>query len=390
MKNDRSSAYRFIILMGIVSLFGDITYEGARSITGPYLFILGASATAVGFVSGIGELLGYALRLASGYFADRTKAYWIFATIGYGLILSIPMLCIANTWQAAAVFIVIERIGKAVRSPSRDVILSGAAAQVGSGWGFAIHEAMDQIGAILGPLVFTAAFILRGGYKAGFIFLFLPAVLCIVILLLARKFSAQTANGPSQAAPDSQKVKLTGSFKYFSIFTFLSAGGYVSFQLLSFHFKITAAVSDAYIPIFYSLAMGVDALSALATGKLYDRIGFKVLALIPLFTAPIAFLAFKGSLACLVSGVVLWGIVMGMHETIMRAAVCDVAPSAKKGTAYGIFNTVYGVSALAGNTLFGFLYGISPAYVVLLSAVMQGLAAGSLVPLLKLKPSTNC
>ena len=377
--------------MGIVSLFGDITYEGARSITGPYLFLLGASAAAVGFVSGIGELLGYALRLISGYFADKTKAYWIFAALGYGLILAMPMLFIADTWQAAAVFIILERIGKAVRSPSRDVILSEAATRVGSGWGFAIHEALDQTGAILGPLVFTAAFIFRGNYRTGFKYLFVPALLCLITLWIARHVSPYTANGkPALPSQNTDSGKLPEAFKYFAIFTFFSAGGYVSFQLLSFHFKIHALVSDIYIPLFYSLAMGVDALSALVTGKLYDKIGLKVLLAVPLFSAPIAFLGFSHGLTSIAGGVILWGIVMGMHETIMRAAVCDIAPNQRKGTAYGIFNTVYGVSMLAGNTLAGFLYGISPAYVMSFSVIMQALSIGAVIPVLKLKTSKNC
>ena len=290
----------------------------------------------------------------------------------------------------SAVFIILERIGKAVRSPSRDVILSDATSRVGSGWGFGIHEALDQIGAILGPLVFTAALILRGGYKTGFQFLFLPAILCLAMILAAKKLSPYAEVHRASAGQNAVSDKIPGTFKYFAIFTFLSAGGYVSFQLLSFHFKSHALVSDAYIPLFYSIAMGVDAVSALATGKLYDKIGLKVLLAVPIFSAPIAFLGFRHSLASIISAVVLWGIVMGMHETIMRAAVCDIAPSSRKGTAYGIFNTVYGLSVLAGNTLFGFIYDISPVYLISVSALMQLLSVAAVLPVLRFKTSTNC
>ena len=232
---------------------------------------------------------------------------------------------------------------------------------------------------------------MRGGYKSGFKFMFFPAFLCIATLFIARFFSPKFEGG-NKAEPKKTGggADLPATFRYFAVFTFFSAGGYVSFQLLSFHFKTHALLPDAYIPLLYSLAMGVDALSALATGKLYDRLGFKVLLAVPLFTAPIALLGFGNGLAAVISGVVLWGIVMGMHETIMRAAVCDLIPLGRRGTAYGIFNTVYGLSVLAGNTLFGFLYAVSTVYIVSISAVMQLLAIGVIIPVLRMKPSKNC
>jgi predicted MFS family arabinose efflux permease len=177
----------FIILLGIVSLFGDVTYEGARSVAGPYMATLGASASTVGLVAGIGEFAGYALRLASGYLVDRTKTYWLLTFVGYGLLLSIPLLAFAGHWQLAAVLIILERIGKAIRSPARDTMLSYAAKGVGRGWGFAVHEALDQIGAIVGPIVFSLVFLFHGGYREGFTLLWIPALLTLVVLTIARK-----------------------------------------------------------------------------------------------------------------------------------------------------------------------------------------------------------
>lgn len=158
MNSQKITAYRFIVLMGIVSMFGDITYEGARSITGPYLAVLGASAGIIGLVSGIGEFVGYALRLVSGRFADRAKAYWPLTFIGYGLILSVPLLGLVGYWHLAVLLIILERMGKAIRTPARDAILSHATKQVGRGWGFALHEALDQVGAIVGPWSFMQYF----------------------------------------------------------------------------------------------------------------------------------------------------------------------------------------------------------------------------------------
>ena len=176
----------FIILLGIVSLFGDVTYEGARSVAGPYLATLGASASVVGLVAGIGEFVGYALRLASGHLADRTKAYWLLTFVGYGLLVSVPLLAFAGYWQLAALLIILERMGKAIRSPARDTMLSYATKEVGRGWGFAVHEALDQIGAIIGPVVFSLVFLFHGGYREGFTLLWIPALLTLVVLAIAR------------------------------------------------------------------------------------------------------------------------------------------------------------------------------------------------------------
>jgi MFS family permease len=186
-RNPRRLAYQFIMMMGVVSLFGDITYEGARSVTGPFLYTLGASAATVGLVAGLGEFLGYALRLVSGHWADRTGRYWLFAFIGYGLIFAIPLLALAGVWQVAALFIIAERMGKAIRAPSRDAILSYATSHVGRGWGFGIHEAFDQIGAVIGPIVLSTVLIAHGGYHKGFALLAIPALATLAMLALARR-----------------------------------------------------------------------------------------------------------------------------------------------------------------------------------------------------------
>ncbi|MGH6852422.1 MAG: MFS transporter, partial [Methylocella sp.] len=144
----RHSAIRFIVLLGVVSLFADMTYEGARSVTGPYLGVLGASAAIVGVVAGFGEFLGYALRLVSGYLSDRTGGYWLITIIGYGVnLLAVPLLALTGRWELAVLLIVGERAGKAIRTPARDAMLSHAGSQTGLGWSFGLHGALDQTGA---------------------------------------------------------------------------------------------------------------------------------------------------------------------------------------------------------------------------------------------------
>jgi len=374
-------AFQFIILLGIVSLFGDVTYEGARSITGPYLATLGASASIVGLVAGIGEFVGYALRLASGYLADRTKAYWVFTFLGYGLLIFVPLLAFAGYWQLAAIFIILERMGKAIRSPARDTILSYATKEVGRGWGFGIHEALDQVGAIIGPLIFSLVFLLNGGYREGFTILWIPALLTLAILALAkRKVPApEKLELPSQTDKQNHKGKLPRVFWLYTLFTFFSVAGFANFQLISYHLKVQSVIPLVQIPIFYAIAMGVDALVALIIGKTYDKIGLTSLLAAPLLALPIPFLAFSYSYSLVLIGIVLWGMVMGIQETIMRAAIADLTHIERRGFAYGIFNTAYGASWFLGSFIMGMLYDFSLSYLILFAIVMELISVPVLV-----------
>ncbi len=351
--NTKKLALQFIILMGFISLFADITYEGARGITGPFLSILGASAGMVGLMSGIGEFAGYMLRLPFGYYADKSKAYWTLTILGYGCILAIPFLAIAGNWQLAIVFIIIERVGKAIRSPARDAILSYSTKQIGRGLGFGIHEAMDQIGALTGPLLMGWILFRTGSYRQGFAILAIPAVLVLIILFVAR---SRVKLPQELETKKIAKAKLSKTFWVYTIFIFLTVLGFANFQLVSYHIKARGIFTDAQIPMLYALAMGVDAIAALIIGKMYDKLGMKVLLTIPVLTIFIPVLTFSLSHKLIIAGVVIWGIVMAIHETIMRAAIADLAPIQNRGFAYGVFNTAYGAAFFVGSTVMGFLY----------------------------------
>lgn len=356
MKTKRQAAISFILMMGLVSAFGDIVYESARSISGPYLAFLGASAVVVGAVSGLGEFLGYGLRLISGYFADRTQAYWVATFIGYGLILCLPFLAFATSWQVAAGLLILERIGKAIRSPARDTLLSHATHQTGRGWGFALHEFLDQIGAVLGPLVLSLAFLASKNFQSGFHWLWLPAVFVIVFLLLARWKVPDPQTLEAKTGDTSHKTSLPLEFWHYAAFTFLGVAGFVSFPLLSLYWVKEGIVQATWIPTLYAVAMGVDALTALAVGKLYDRFGLNTLFAVPLLTLLVPLSGFSDSAILIGVSILLWGCVMAIHETTMRAAVADIAQIQKRATAYGLFNTIYGAGWFVGGTLLGWLY----------------------------------
>lgn len=368
------TALRFVVLLGVVSLFADMTYEGARSITGPFLASLGASAAAVGIVSGAGEFIGYGLRVVSGYLSDRTGRYWAITLWGYALnLIAVPLLALAGSWEIAAFLIVAERLGKAVRTPARDTMLSHATTEMGRGWGFGLHEAMDQIGAVLGPLIVAAVLYFNGSYNGGFAILLVPAILALSVLVIARRLYPQPRDlEPGSAQPVvPEGRRFPRAFWLYLGFVAVGVAGYANFQLISYHFQASSVVSEAQIPILFAIAMGVDALVALLMGRLYDRVGLPALAAVPLLGVPIAPLVFSNGFGLVLAGVVLWGAVMGIQETIMRATIADMVPANVRGTAYGVFNAAYGFSWFVGSAVMGFLYDGGIGYLIAFSVILE-------------------
>ena len=367
----RQTALKFIILLGVVSLFADATYEGARSIAGPYLAVLGASAAMVGIVSGFGELVGYGLRSLFGYISDRTGKYWTMTVWGYALnLLAVPLLALAGRWEIAAFLMIAERMGKAVRTPARDTMLSHATVQTGRGWGFGLHEAMDQIGAMLGPAVVALVLYLRGGYRNAFGLLLIPALLALGVLAAARFLYPR----PRDFEVDLGKQRIQGLPRTFWIYlaaVALLAASFADFPLIAFHFQRVAVVSGEWIPVFYAIAMGVDALAALVFGRLFDRKGISIMAMAALISSLFAPLVFWGGFYFALLGMVLWGVGMGAQESIMRAAVAEMVPPHRRGTAYGLFNTGFGVFWFLGSALMGILYSLSLPSMIAFSVAAQ-------------------
>ena len=364
----------FVILLGLVSLFSDMTYEGARSITGPYLFYLGAGAAVVGFASGFGEFIGYGLRLFSGWLADKTKKYWGLMFIGYALnLLSVPALALVNSWGLAVLLIILERTGKALRTPARDTLLSYATFKMGRGLGFGIHEAMDQIGAFGGPLIVALVFYLKMGYKPAFLVLLIPALIALSLLTFARI----TYPAPQKFEKGFLELETKGfskSFWWYLLGMCLVGAGFVDFPLIGYHLEKTSILSKDWIPILYALAMGVDALSAIFLGLLFDRVGLKAVILAIILSLGAIPLTFLGGIILIFLGMILWGIGLGAQESIMRAVIAQLVPIEKRGVGYGIFNTFFGLFWFVGSFLLGFLYDFSILALVALSVTFQALS----------------
>ncbi len=374
----KKTALKFVLLLSVVSLFTDMTYEGARSITGPYLAVLGANAAIVGFVAGFGEFVGYALRIASGYLADRTGKYWIITIIGYACnLLAVPLLALAGHWWIAAVLIVIERTGKAIRVPPRDAMLSHAGQKMGMGWVFGLHEAIDQIGAMLGPLIVAFVLYLKGGYKESFAILLIPALIALSILIFARWLYPQPQ--ALEVPQDNLAAKgMNSSFWLYLVGASLIAAGYADFPLIAYHFQKTALLSPIWIPISYAIAMGLNSLSAPLFGHFYDKKGFVILIIVTIASCLFAPLVFLGNATTAFLGIALWSIGVSAHESLMRAIVANMVPIKKRGSAYGVFNTGYGLCWFLGSFLMGMLYDVSILSLVIFSIFIQLLA----VPLL--------
>ena len=385
----KGDAVKFIILMGIVSLLADMTYEGSRSITGPYLAILGASAVTVGFVAGFGELTGYVIRFFSGHLTDRTQSYWTITIIGYLInLIAVPLLALAGSWEVAAALIIAERIGKGIRVPSRDVMLSHASSQIGHGWGFGLHEALDQIGAIMGPLIVAAVLFLHGSYQLGFAFLLLPAVLAIMVLFISRSLYPHPHNLEVSKPPLDTKG-FNKVYWLYVISAALIAAGFADFALIAYHFQKTALVSPGLIPIFYAVAMGVDGVSALLFGRLFDKYGLSIMIVVALLSALFAPMVFLGGFYIAFIGMAIWGISMGAQESIMRSSVAVMSKVERRGSAYGIFNTIFGVSWFAGSVIMGLLYSFSINYLVVFSVVIQLISIPFFIIILKTRNKVN-
>ncbi|HJU26160.1 MAG TPA: MFS transporter, partial [Rhodanobacteraceae bacterium] len=367
------SALQFVVLIGIVSLFADMTYEGSRSITGPFLGTLGASGAIVSIVAGAGELVGYVLRFGTGLLADRTGRYWAITITGYAInLFAVPALALAGNWPVAAGLIILERSGKALRTPARDAMLSHAAKDMGgAGWAFGLHEALDSVGAMLGPLIASLVLFLHGGYRHAFAWLLLPALAAMATLLIARMRYPQPREMDAHAAIPPQDPRAIRELRIFLVATALIAAGYADFALIAFHFSADRVLPDEAIPLLYSLASLAGGAAALVLGKLFDKHGLALLlwtTAIPALYAPLVFL---GGQWAAVAGMALWGAGFGAHDSLLRAAVAQRIPRERRATVMGVFNGIYGLAWFGGSAVLGVLYDTRPIYAVVAALALQ-------------------
>lgn len=374
----------FVVLFGMVSLFSDMTHESANSIRGAFLSLAGASAAVIGFVSGLGELVGYGLRYVFGRLTDRTRRYWPMVLFGYALdVVAVPALALVgrNGWVLACALLIIQRLGKAIKKPAKDTVMSFAASQEGVGKSFAIQELLDQIGAVLGPLLLYLIMLFQhsddtfSDYRMCFAFLAIPGTITLLLLWLMYKRFPHPENfepEPKEYVP----FRVSKRFVVYILGISLFAFGFADYSLIVMHFSRQHLFTAAVLPLLYALAMLTDAASAFVFGWLFDRHARLSLVVSTLVAAPFAVFAFLGSdVASVVTGVVLWGIGMGAQESILKAAVATMVPKRSRATGYGIFECCFGAAWFLGSWLLGVLYDQSLMAMVIVSVAAQLLAA---------------
>lgn len=388
---NRLSPMRFVVSFGMVSMAADFVYEGARSIVGPYLATFGASAAVVGVVTGAGEAVALAFRLFTGPLSDRTRRYWPLSIAGYVItVVAVPLLGAVTAFWQAVVAVIAERFGKAVRTPARDTMLGFASAGIGPGRTFAVHEALDQSGALVGPLL-VAGMVALSGYRLGFAVLAVPGAVAVVLLAWIRRavpapaaFAPRPGGGAGGDAPAEAHEpwwRFSRLFWAYSGFTALTMVGFATFGVLAYHLEVDAVVPAWEIPVIYAAAMGVDALAALGSGWLYDRVGLRGLVVLPVLAAAVPFLSFSDRPVLVWTGAMMWGAAMGIHESTMRAAVTDLVPAHRRGTGYGTFTAVYGLAWLAGSASIGALYDTSRAALHVFVVATQAAALAAFLPI---------
>jgi predicted MFS family arabinose efflux permease len=368
-------AFRFVLIFGAVNFFADMTYEGARSIAGPFLGSLGASATIVGFVAGLGEMAGYGLRSITGYFPDKTRQYWALTFIGYAVnMLAVPALALAGNWPVAAALMVAERTGRAIRKPAVDSMLSHAGQVIGHGWVFGLNGALDQAGATLGPLIMALVLYRHGDYHHAFAVLLLSALLCLAVLFCAWFFYPRPQEWEGSSTLDPVSKGFSRTYWLYLIAGALIAAGFADFSLIAFHFQKSATVPQGLVPVFYSVAMATGAVASLVFGKLLDKLGLPIILVafgVSAFFAPFVFLYGTG---LELVGMILWGMGLGAQDSCLKPVLSKIVHSKKRSTAFGLFDTGFGVAWFLGSAIMGLLYDRSIPALIVFSVVLQLLA----------------
>lgn len=398
------SAWRTVVGFGLVSLSADMVYEGARSITGPFLASLGASALVVGLVTGAGEAVALVLRLASGPMADRGGRYWTLTIVGYAMTaICVPLLAVAPFLGAAGLgvactLILLERAGKAVRSPAKSALLAHAAVAVGRGRGFGVHKALDQVGAFLGPLLVAGLIAATSAIWPALAALAIPGAVAIGLLVWMRARVAgvrvdetgqvDQTGGRAASNAGAERARLPARFYLFALSMAACAVGLMTFGIISFHLVDADLVTTPAVPLVYAGAMAGAALAALVTGFAYDRWNARVLLVLPLMVAAIPILTLSDRLGLALAGVLIWGTAVGVQDSTVKALVADLVPTPRLATAYGVFAAFQGVAALAGGGLAGALYAGHTSELVTVVVVCQAISL-ALLALVFAKASTS-
>jgi hypothetical protein len=303
--------------------------------------------------------------------------------IGYAMTaVCVPLMALAPALGGAglvfgASMVLLERTGKAVRSPAKSVLLAIAAREVGRGRGFGVHKALDQTGAFLGPLLVAGVVAVTTYQAAGLLALAVPGAVALGVLAWMHRHVGDPRH--ESAAAGARLEALPRTFYVYAAACALTTVGLMTFGVISFHLVHEHLVAVAVVPVVYAAAMAADALASLGTGFAYDRIGAGTLLTLPVVVAVVPLLVFTDRVAVAVGGVLLWGAATGVQDSTVKALVADLVPRARLATAYGAFAAFQAVAALAGGGLAGWLYDVDRGLLVGLVAGAQAIAMALLI-----------
>jgi len=360
------------MLIGVANLFADMTYEGGGSINGQFMGGLGAAAAAISITAGLGEFLGYSVRSLSGYLSDKTGKPWLITFIGYIIgLFAVPAMVFARNWQTAAMLICTERIGRAIRKPTVESMLSYTTRELGRGRVYALNTALDETGATLGPLMMAVVLFTRGTYRFGYSILLIPTILALITLTFSRirfPLPSQFEKGEKSAA---RGRRFGRSYWFYMIAASCFAAGLLSYELVAYHLSKTHIVKDIWIPVFLASATAFGVIATLILGKYYDRVGLKVILIAVFLSSLFSPLVFLGGFWGAIFGMCFWGIGYSTQDTLLKSVVAGLMPEGKRSLAFGLFYTGYGGGWLIGSVGTGLLYEHSLIAVVIFAMLAQ-------------------
>lgn len=361
-----------LVFFGLISLFADMVYESGRSIIGQYFFICGGPLVIASAMSGIGEFISYAVRYISGQLAPKMNLYWTLTFIGYFLsVIAIPLMGFFSQWEILFLLYLLDRLGKGIRAPARDALLASISPPAKYGKSFAIHEILDQIGAMVGPLLMSIILAFKSSYSFAFHFLFIFSIFTIFLIYFAHKYWKERMFG-REIISYSDNASLQKKFNiiiFFGIFTFI---GFPFFPFISYHFKSADILTDTLIPFLYSISMAIDGLVAYPLGVFFDKYKIKTIFIHPLLAIISTILIFSSSnFYVIFVGLFLWSICIASQETIFKSLIAYIASISNLAKNYGLFFSLSGISSMVGGAIMGWLYSLSPVYVIIFVIIAQ-------------------
>lgn len=362
-----------------------MAHAGSKGIYGAYLSYIGASAAAIGFVSGLAQFTAHAFGLLTGYIADKRHNYWSMTFVGYLFcVITIPALALTSThgWIIASVFIVLERIGKAFWQPSRNTLISFASSQIGQGKAFSIQGFLNKMGACLGPLMLFVVLLIKSDvplmhrYHLCFLFLGIPAVVSLFIILFAKRRFSHPEKFEAEIPANDPGLKSSKIYLLFTLGIFCFGMGMFDFPLITMHLSKISSIRTQYLPLFFSGAMLISSFASLYFGRLFDKIKLMSLVLSTLISCSFAFFVFgESKVWLLILGICIWGIGIGAMETILKSTITLLVGKENRTKGFGVINVFWGISLFAGSWTCGILYDLSTRWLVLFSFAMQLSAA---------------